>query len=95
MKQTVSLHPAVVIGAVTALGSAFGVLGAILTRMVSNPESTRGCLRARPVAELTGEPQPPGLRSLGVGVPARGDGVHQLVHQPARNNGEQRLTPQR
>ncbi len=95
MEQTVSLHPAVVIAAVTALGSAFGVLGAILTRMVGDPESTRGCLRARLVAELTGGPQPLGLWSLGVGVPARGDGVHQLVHQPARNNGEQRSTLQR
>ena len=82
MEQTVSLHPAVVIAAVTALGSAFGVIGAILTRMVSNPESTRARLRARLVAKLPGEPQPPGLWSLGVGVPACGDGAHQFLHQP-------------
>jgi phospholipase/carboxylesterase len=39
--------------------------------MVSNTESTRGRLRARPAAELIGEAQPPGLWSLGLGSPAR------------------------
>src|ERR671939_213516 len=39
--------------------------------MVSNTESTRGRLRARPAAELIGEAQPPGLWSLGLGGPAR------------------------
>ena len=41
--------------------------------MVSNTESTKGRLRARPAAELIGEAQPLGLRSLELGAPARGD----------------------
>ena len=39
---------------------------------MSNTESTRGRLRARPAAELIGEAQPPGLWSLGLGSPAHG-----------------------
>ena len=48
--------------------------------MVSNTESTRGRLRARPAADLIGEAQPLGLQSLGLGAPARGD---HLLYVPA------------
>ncbi len=48
--------------------------------MVNNTESTRGRLRARPTAELIGEAQPSGLRSLGLGTPTRGD---HLLYAPA------------
>ena len=41
--------------------------------MVSNTESTKGRLQARPAAELIIESQPLGLRSLGLEAPARGD----------------------
>ncbi len=42
--------------------------------MAGDKESTKGRLRARPAAtQAIGEPQPSGLRSLGLGVPARGD----------------------
>lgn len=47
---------------------------------MSNTESTRGRLRARPAAELIGEAQPSGLLSLGIGAPARGD---HLLYAPA------------
>jgi len=49
-------------------------------QMVNNTESTRGRLRARPTAELIGEAQPLGLRSLGLGTPTRGD---HLLYAPA------------
>jgi phospholipase/carboxylesterase len=47
---------------------------------VSNTESTRGRLQVRPAAELIGEAQPSGLRSLRLGAPARGD---HLLYVPA------------
>jgi phospholipase/carboxylesterase len=40
---------------------------------VSNTESTRGRLQARPAAGLIGEAQPLGLLSLRLGAPVRGD----------------------
>jgi phospholipase/carboxylesterase len=49
-------------------------------RMANNTESTRGRLRARPAAQLIGEAQPLGLRSLGLGTPTRGD---HLLYAPA------------
>jgi phospholipase/carboxylesterase len=48
--------------------------------MVSNTESTRGRLRARPAAELIGEAQSSGLRSLGLGAPGHRD---HLLYVPA------------